>query len=132
MDLGEHQRRMLKLMRSEVSTCDDPYFLAVAESSHLAVLREIALWWRVVGVERYAPLTARLLKANGTLEEEVAEYARGRNVSPFVERLGQEFLRVLSRREGLLGSVARFEYALHRVRGGDGRRFLVRWQSDPY
>jgi hypothetical protein len=135
MDLATLQRQLLGLIkfRYEASPADDPYIQAVAASDHLAMVREIVLWWRAYGVERYCVFTARLLKRQGLFDDAVLSFVQTRTLSPFIEKLGPAFLdHCSSHPDPLVATLARFELALIRVRRGDPAEYVIAWDRNPY
>jgi hypothetical protein len=134
MDLVSHQRKLLGLIKSthEGSNDEDSYIREVARTKNLEVIREIAAWWRTLNIERYCVLTTSLLKNWGIFERTVEEFAKNRETSRFIECLGTQFLEEMGRHQNhLISSVARFELALIRVKGGDTNKHVVDWQHDP-
>ena len=132
--LAGHQRRLLEMLRrgAGAEAGDEPYLHAVAGSTHLDLLREVILWWRCVGIRRACPLTGRLLDRLGTFDEVVGEFVAEWKISPFVERLGAEFLAWAARRpEPLVASLAAFEHALLSAKAGDPAERTVDWRHPP-
>ena len=135
MDLADHQRKLLGLLRSsyEPRPDDDPYIGGVAQSRDLDEARGNILLWRVYVLERTAPLTFGLLRQRGLLGGALELFIRRRNISPFRETQAPAFLEMLGKHtDDLVASVARFELALSRVRRGDPGSYIVRWNVDPH
>jgi hypothetical protein len=134
MDLAEHQRKLLSMIKGtyHASERDDPYLQAVDGSEHLEMVREIATWWRIFDLERYCILTARLLKQRGEYEASVDRFVKTHTISPFINELSEAFLKDLGGAEDrLLGEVALFELALTRVKRGDPSTYTLDWEHDP-
>jgi hypothetical protein len=134
VDLASHQRKLLGLIKSthEGSSDEDPYIREVTRSANLELIREIAAWWQALNIERYCVLTSSLLKSWQIFERTVEEFAKKRATSRFIEGLGSQFLEEMGRHENhLISSVARFELALIRVKGGNTGKHVVDWQQDP-
>lgn len=92
----------------------------------------MAIWWCGFAVESTCPWTARLLKKMGSFEACVGAFHRGRNVSPYVEKAGEQFLFQMSAsREPLVFAMARLELALMRVKQGSADEYLVEWDRNP-
>lgn len=134
MDLAEHQRKLLSMIKGtyHASERDDPYLQAVDGSEHLEMVREIATWWRIFDLERYCILTSRLLKQRGDYETTVDRFVKTHTISPFINELSEAFLKDLGGSEDrLLGEVALFELALTRVKRGDPSTYTLDWEHDP-
>src|SRR5258708_40331862 len=128
MDLATHQRKLLGLLRStyQVSEEDDAYLQRVAASKDLHEARRNVYLWRIWVLERTCPLTFGLLARRGLLEHLVSEFIQQRNISPFRETQGPDFLQKMSRHaDALLAAVAQFELALRKVREGDPAPYAV-------
>lgn len=135
MELATLQRQLLGLIKFnyQPSDDDDPYIRAVAQSEHLEVLREIVIWWRAYGLQRYCPLTSTLLKRRQLFDDAVRLFISKCDISPFIEKLGPTFLEEMSDYEdSLVASMAQFELALIKVKKGDPSEYLVAWQYEPY
>jgi hypothetical protein len=131
--LAAYQKSMLALIKNRpVPPTTDPHLLELTRSRGLGLLREIAVWWRGFAVESACPWTARLLKKLGSFEMAVQSFYRGENVSPYVEKAGEQFLLQMSAsRERLVLAMARLELALMRVRQGSADEFVVEWDRNP-
>jgi hypothetical protein len=130
--LEVQQRGLLGLIKGRGAGEDDPYLQRVAGSRELSMLREIALWWRKLHVERQCHVTSRLLKRLGKLDSLVSRYFRDNATSPFIEELALDFLRVLhAHPDALIRSVSQFEFAFLRVRAGSNESFEVCWDRHP-
>jgi len=127
-----HQRGLLSLIKGREAPPDDPYLRRVAGSPELAMVREIALWWRAFQLDVQCHFTARLLKRMGTFEGLVAAYFDGHATSPFVEELSLGFLRWLwVHDDPLIRMVSQFEYALLQARSGSPESFEILWDRNP-
>lgn len=134
MRLSALQTTLSALIRSthQVSPTDDEYIRLVASSPHLAMVREVVLWWRAYGIERFCLLTATLLKRRGYFEAAISDFAQNVTVSPHVEALGESFLEYIrSHPDRLVATVAEFELALTRSKKGDSTVRSVSWEYDP-
>jgi len=135
MDLAEHQRKLLGLIRStyQVRADDDPYFRNVAQSKDLEEARRNIFLWRIYVLERTAALTFALLKQRNLLGEVVGTFIARHNISPFRETQAPAFLEALSSHDdSLIASVAQFELALMKVREGDPGTYTVEWNVEPH
>ena len=135
MDLAEHQRKLLGLIKTtyQATNDDDSYIQAVAQSKHLEVMHEIVVFWRSLGVERYCVLTASLLKQRGIFDKNIETLIKTQAVSPFIEKLGRTFVEMMSQNEDdLIASVAQFESAFIKVKHGDHNQYIIDWYYEPY
>ncbi len=134
MDLEEQQRTLLALIKKRLLEPNgiDEYLQRVAASEQLALLREIALWWRALGIERNCPLTAQLLKRLGRFELTVEGFYCRYATSPYMEEMAMQFLETASAdSDALVRAVAGFELAMLRLAQGDTRSFVIEWDRDP-
>ena len=134
MDLATHQNSLLRLLRSgfDLSSCTDDYLRRVALSRDLQEAKRNIFLWRIYVLERTAPLTFRLLEQRGQLAARVAHFIATRNISPFRETQAPAFLQASSESaDSLERSVARFELALLKVKGGDPGRHIATWEFEP-
>jgi hypothetical protein len=131
--LAEYQRNMLALIKGRpLPVIADQHMLELARSRGLGLLREVAVWWRGFAVESACPWTARLLKKLGRFQTTVEAFYRGQDVSPYVEKAGEQFLFKMSASpEPLVSAMARLELALMRVRQGSTDDYLVEWDRNP-
>ena len=131
--LAEYQKAMLDLLKNRASASfSDPHLAEVVHSPGLGLLREVAVWWRGFAVDSACPWTAGLLKKLGRFESSVEEFYRGQNVSPYVEKAGEEFLfRMSANLEPLVAAMARLELALMRMRQGSSDEYLIEWDRNP-
>jgi hypothetical protein len=135
MDLADHQRKLLGLIRStyQVRADDDPYIRNVAQSKDLEEARRNIFLWRIYVLERTAALTFALLKQRNLLGEVVGAFITRHNISPFRETQAPAFLEALSSHaDSLVASVAQFELALMKVRQGDPGTYTVAWDIEPH
>lgn len=131
--LAEHQRALLDLMRGRaLAPCDDPYLARVAGSRELAFLREVSLFWCAVGIRSTCTWTAQWLDRHGSLDEAIAAFHSGEDVSPYVETAGRRFLaRFLAHADPVAAAIAALELALLRVQAGETGVFRVDWDRNP-
>ncbi len=130
--LEVYQRGMLDLVKNRGLATDDPYLRDLAKSRELAILREIAIWWRTFQIDVQCRFTSRLFKRRGCFEQSVTSYFDQNATSPFVEELSHGFLTSLrDHPDSLVRSVTQFECAFLRVRGGSPERYEVLWDRHP-
>jgi hypothetical protein len=131
--LAEYQKAMLDMLKGRaVARSGNPHLSDVAQSPGLGLLREVAVWWRGFAVESACPWTAALLKKLGSFESTIKTFYRGQNVSPYVEKAGEEFLfRMSASPEPLVSAMARLELALMRMRQGSADEYLIEWDRNP-
>lgn len=131
--LAEHQRAMLALMKGRpVPQSADAYHAQIAPGKELALLREIAVWWRVLAIERACPSAARLLKRLGLFDSSVERFYRDENVSPYIERASEHFLRYMAGHDDpLVRATVAFEMALARMRRREAGPFTIDWDRNP-
>ena len=130
--LETQQRGLLALIKGRSTPAEDGYLAQVTGSQELAMVREIALWWRAFQLEVKCPFSARLLKRLGRFEALVAAYFDKNATSPFVEELSRDFLALLSVDEDpLVRIVSLFEHALLEARDGSSGVFEVVWDRHP-
>lgn len=131
-ELEIQQRGLLALIKGRSAPTEDSYFRRVEGSRELAMVREIALWWRAFQLEVKCPFASRFLKRLGRFDALVAAYFDNNATSPFVEELSRDFLALLRVDEDpLVRDVSLFEYALLEVRAGSSRIFEVLWDRHP-
>ena len=130
--LERQQRGLLDLIKNRGLPPDDAYLQRVAGSPELAIVREIAIWWRAFQIEDQCHFTARLLKHRGSFDTVIASYFNQNRTSPYIEELCQDFLNSLrSHDDPLIRAVAEFEYAFLRVRAGSPESFEICWDRHP-
>ena len=130
--LAVQQRGLLDLIKGRAANASDPYLRDIADCRELAMLREIAVWWRKVHVESQCRFTSRLLKRLGNFDSVVSAYFNENATSPFVEELALDFLRTLREDpDPLVRAVSQFEYALQSVRFGGADVFEIIWDRHP-
>ena len=95
MNLEDHQRGLLNLIKSRGAAPTNSYLRGVAASPGLGVVRETALFWRAFQLQSQCPFTCRLLKRLGCFEALLAEYFSSTSTSPYVEELSRDFLQWL-------------------------------------
>jgi hypothetical protein len=131
--LEEQQHALLDLIKGRGGEPpDDPYLAEVVRSPGLAMVREIALWWRALPLTVQCRFTSRLLKRMSRFDEAVAAHFRAHATSNFVEEFSRHFLHMLaSQSDPLLAALAQFEYALMEARDGSSESFEICWDRDP-
>jgi hypothetical protein len=132
LTLEAHQRGLLDLVKKRGVSPVDPYLRQVEGSAQLAMVREIALWWRVFALEAQCRFTSRLLKRLGLFQETVAFYFDNNRTSPFVEELSVDFLRSLrAHPDWLLRAVSQSERAWLQCKAGRGNAMEILWDRHP-
>lgn len=107
------QRGLLDLIKSRGIAPRNNYLGLVARSPEIAMLREIALWWRAFDLEAQCGFSARLLKRRGRFYVLVAKYFNTNATSPFAEELSLDFLSWLQGDDDpLVRTISFFERAL--------------------
>jgi hypothetical protein len=130
--LERQQRGLLNLIKNRGVPPDDPYLVHVAGSRELALVREIAVWWRAFQIEGQCRFTSRLLKRYQCFDTVVANYFNNNSTSPFIEELSPDFLSSLGDHgDSLIRAVSQFEFALLKVRAGSAEHFEVDWDRNP-
>ena len=130
--LETYQRGLLDLVKNRCTIETDPYLVEVANSRGIEVVREIALWWRAFQIGSQCPLVSLVLKRQACFDRTIADYFENNRTSPFVEELTADFLKFLgARSDPFLSSVAAFERALLRVRGGSEEAYEVEFDRNP-
>lgn len=126
------QRGLLDLVKNRGAPPDDPYLRRVAGSRGLAMVREIAVWWRAFQLEGQCRFTSRLLKRMACFDALVTKYFNNNATSPFIEELGHDFLNSLRMHDDrLIRAVSQFEYAFLEVRAGSAETFEIVWDRHP-
>jgi len=126
------QRGLLDLVKSRGASQDDPYLQLVADSRELAMVREIAVWWRVFQLEAQCRFTPRLLKRLGCFDALVTAYFNNHATSPFIEELSRDFLSSLRiHHDPLIRAVSQFELAFLETRAGSAEAFEILWDRHP-
>jgi hypothetical protein len=91
----------------------------VESSSGIAIVRETAIWWRVMQIEALCPLVSSILKHYGLVQDAVTVYFNTNRTSPYAEELSEGFLKFLCHHaDPLVRSMAALELAILRVRCG--------------
>jgi hypothetical protein len=132
-NLRSQQRALLGLIKGRVDGCPtDPYVAAVARSPELAMLREIAIWWRAYQIQRSCPLSSGLLHRLQEFDHNVEAFFCSRPTSPFVEQLSADFLAYLADGSNhLVATVASFEAGLIDAKIGREREHVIEWDRNP-
>jgi hypothetical protein len=130
--LEYRQKGLLDLIKGRRVDRSDPYLERVARCRELAMLSEIAVWWRKLHVASQCRFTARLLKRFGTFDTLVLQYFNNNATSPYIEELSLGFLSALGKHaDTMVRAVSQFEWAFHKVRAGSGDRYEVCWDRHP-
>ncbi len=130
--LETYQRGLLDLVKNRKLLQTDPYLRRVENGPEIAIVREIAIWWRAFQIETQCPLVTRVLKHYGCFNQTVAQYFDSNRTSPFVEELTHHFVVSLSEHaDPFLRSVCQFEHALLRVRSGYGEAKVILFDRNP-
>ena len=132
MTLEAQQRGLLDLIKNRGASPVDPYLRQVEGSPQLAMVREIALWWRVFALEAQCRFTSRLLKRLGIFEQTVAFYFDNHPTSPYVEELSLDFLGSLRAHPNpLLRAVSQSERAVLLCKADSCEAVEVLWDRHP-
>jgi hypothetical protein len=130
--LERQQRDLLDLIKNRGVPPEEAYLQQVANSRGLAMVREIAVWWRAFQIEAQCRFTSRLLKRLECFEDLVIKYFNNHRTSSFVEELSQGFLDSLrDHPDWLIRGVSQFELALFKVRSDSTVCFEVLWDRNP-
>ena len=137
MKLALIQHRIKELLKSEWSPGpeDHPYFYDLKASPNLAILKEVAVWWRAFQLEQSCPLTSGYLKRIQRFDDLVEAFYLHQTVSPFIEEATAQFLSFVPLQNdlpSLAPRLCRFESALIKVGKGDTERYVFHWDQDPY
>lgn len=137
MTLATYQQHMLSLLKSTWSPGPEAeaYFHQLERSENLAMVKEIAVWWRTVLLEQYCPLTSGYLKRIDRYESLVEQFYLQQAVSAFIEKAGDQFLEFIGRQQDLdkiILQLAAFEKALLLTRKGSPEMHEFCWECDPY
>ncbi|HYN50749.1 MAG TPA: hypothetical protein VES62_07470 [Thermoleophilaceae bacterium] len=106
----------------------------MAAGPELQLVREIRTFWQLLNLERFCPLTARLLKRLKRYEAAVEAYA-GSNTLPFYrQELGPQFLAYVAAEmdDDLIRAVAAFELAMLRAKRPEPGEWSIDWPASPY
>jgi hypothetical protein len=124
MTLEAQQRGLLDLVKNRGASPADPYLRLVEGSTQLAMVREIALWWRMFALEAQKRL--------GLFHETVAFYFDNNPTSPFVEELSVDFLGSLrAHPDPLVHAVSQSERALLLCKAGSSDAVEILWDRHP-
>jgi hypothetical protein len=130
--LEYHQKGLMDLVKGRKVEGRDPYLEQVAQSRDLAMMREIAVWWRKLHIASQCRFTAKLLKRLGVFNSLVSQYFQNNASSPYIEELSLDFLSWLgTHADATVRAVSQFEWAFHKVRAGSADRFEVSWDRHP-
>jgi hypothetical protein len=130
--LEYHQKGLLDLIKGRSPDKSDPYLERVAHCRELAMLREIAVWWRKLHLASQCRFTARLLKRLGVFDTLVSQYFDDNATSPYIEELSLGFLSTLgTHTDAMVRAVSQFEWAFHKVRARSVDLYEVCWDRHP-
>jgi hypothetical protein len=130
--LEVYQRGLVDLIKCRGSFPDEPYLRSLIGSRELAMLREIAVWWRAFQIEAQCRFVSRLLKRLNCFDQTVETYFIHNWTSPFIEELSCDFLHSLHEHpDALVRSVSRFECAIIHIRAGSGEETEILWDRHP-
>ena len=131
-DLAAQQQALLALLKRRPVHLSSEYLRKVADSPGLELAREVAVWWRALGIERNCPHTTALLKRLGRFQQAVEDFYCGSAASPYMETMAAQFLESFAgAADPLLRAVAQFELAAICAAQGDTREFTVDWDREP-
>lgn len=133
LSLGAHQQALRALIQGDRLDVRDPYVAMVADSDNLVVVREIGVWWKSFGIERWCTFTSALLRQRGTFDATVEEFCAQPGLSSFFEMTGNRFLEHLAATaDPLLRSLAAFELSLLRAAKSElGADVEIAWEYQP-
>jgi hypothetical protein len=131
--LADYQKNLRDLIKGRAGPpAGDEHLAEVAQSPGLTLIREIAVWWRTLAVEEYCPWSTRLLRRLGIFKKTVESFYSSQNVSPYVEKAGEQFLLELSGHpHPVVAALAQFELAMLKVKQGDTQEYTVEWDRNP-
>lgn len=130
----ELQRGLRDLIFDREVTTGSAYLRSVAGAPELKLIREIRVFWQLLNLERFCPLSGQLLKRLGAYESMVDAYAAHDAVPQYRQELGPHFLAFLAGhgQEPLIRSVAGFELALLAAKRGEPGERAIGWPAHPY
>ena len=135
MQLAELQKGLCQMLKETYAPtlADADYFQRIYPSRELALVKEIAVWWRALQILNYCPMTSRYLKMNFIFDDWIKAFYAQNNVSPFIEVAGVHFLNFLSKQtdDKILRSLSAFEAALLQVKKGSDKQFVTLWHCQP-
>jgi len=133
--LQEIQQRLIKSPRFCAQPDSHPYERDLAQSPSLAVVRDIARWWRAYQLELYCLITSGLLQVQGDFDAAVADFFESTpNVPAWIEEAGNAFLAFIARRpDPVAASLAQFEAAMIAAKQGElPAATVINWGVHPY
>ncbi len=94
LDLAGRQRLLLAMLKGRLvpGSPDEKAALRLYGDRELAMLREVALWWRKLGIMRACRFTPALLDRQGRLDDAIRDFVRSSAGSDFIDRQGELFL----------------------------------------
>jgi len=136
MDLKTYQLRIKQMLKGEWQPAPgkDAYFNELYHSKNLAIVKEIALWWRAFQMEQNCPLASGYLKRCDTFDAAIEAFYARHNVSPYVEKAAGQFLTFLSgwTDDRATKTLAEFELAYIRAKMGQPGTTTFYWHYNPY
>jgi len=134
LPLPDVQRGLRDLIAGRDVHLADPYLSRVAAGPELSVVREIRTFWHLLNLERYCPLTARLLKRRERYEATVQAYAGSNTLPSYRQELGPQFLAYVAAEmdDDLIRAVAAFELAVLRAKRAEPGEWSIDWPASPY
>ena len=136
MNLKAYQLNIRQLLKGKWNTNqkEDSYFQALHQSNELAIVKEIALWWRAFQMEQNCPLSSGLLKQRQKYNQAIEAFYSNNNVSPYVEAAANQFLQFLEEwsKEDIVRIMIAFEKAYINVKMGSNETYTFYWNINPY
>lgn len=136
MNLKAYQLNIRQLLKGERSPNfkEGSYFQALSQSDELAIVKEIALWWRAFQMEQNCPLSSGLLKQRQEYNQAIEAFYSNNNVSPYVEAAARQFLQFLEEwsKEDIVRIMITFEKAYINVKMGSNETYTFYWNTNPY
>ena len=130
MTLARHQRSLERAVRGEPVT--DRYAADVIATPQFRLLQQSVRFWRLLGIQRGAPLTAALLAKRGLLNLVVDRMIKDALAPRFDSTMAEAFLEYVAKTgDEVAAALARTETALHRVARGDEATHVIEWPIDP-
>ena len=131
-NLEEFERGLVEAITGRGAHSASAELRCVPVTGALGVVRETALVWRALQLERQCPFTARLLRRMGCFEAVLVDYFSITAAWPDFEELSRDFLHSLRFDErALIRAVSQFELAALQAKAGRGEVFEILWDRDP-
>lgn len=136
MELKAYQLRIKQMLKGEWKPApgENSHFSELYRSENLAIVREIALWWRAFQMEQNCPLASGYLKQCRVFDAAIEAFYTRHNVSPYVEEAASQFLTFLSgwSKDGATKALAAFELAYINAKMGKPGSVIFYWHYNPY